>query len=152
MVLAKAYRNMMENGLERASYFDWNTDSCGLFGLDYHAKPHYYTFRMYAALGRFKQSTLLNAGNDNPALTATVCRHEDGQGYSVLLASDNVFVGTTTVSVDFPGVKRAYTVKSWRLLPETRFEELPEAAAELAQPLSGVLAGREVRLVVLRQQ
>jgi hypothetical protein len=156
--LCKAMRSLMENKVDRASFFCWDDDS--LFGLfttrpngTLAPTPMYHAFRLHAALGRSKGGTLLPATSSNDSLLITAGRHGDNRGASVMLASNNPRVDTYDVNIDLKNLSGALPVKLYSLAPENELKELSIKSLDMKDKkrLSLALPGRAILLLVLRQ-
>ena len=91
--LARSMKSIMENGVERASFFSWDEKELGMLECSSSGRiiprPTYHAFRMHAALGRLKNGTVLQSSSSSDKLTVFSSKHDDGMGYTVVITSEN---------------------------------------------------------------
>lgn len=146
----------MQEGVERASFFCWN-EGGPLDLLDARPdgtlapRPTYHAFRMHAALGRFKDATLLPARVDVPHISVNACRHADGQGMSAVLAVDDPARSGIGLKLRLDKVPEGASTTVRTLLPGHGIEELPEGRYRRdAGTLAIEVPGRAIVLVMMR--
>ncbi len=156
--LCKAMRSLMENKVDRASFFCWDEDSSlGLFTTKSDGtlapKPMYHAFRLHASLGQFKSAAFLPTNSSDASVLVTACRHADGRGASVLLAANNPLVSGYDVSLNLSNLSGASPAKLYSLVPGKELEELSVKALGNTDktPLSLQIPGRSILLLVMRK-
>ncbi len=155
LYLCRALKNLMANGIDRASFYDWGSDHLGLFdqqGSDLLPRPTYHAFRMHAKLGRFKNAKLLPVATQDSGLHANACRHDDGKGLSLILAVDNPLVREYRVSLKFDDKSGNLTARQYLLDPGNEIQEAPLEADPANHQYSIVLPNQSVALLVWRQK
>ncbi|MFA6103564.1 MAG: hypothetical protein WCV67_09265 [Victivallaceae bacterium] len=153
--LARSMKSIIENGVDRASFYSWDQPELGLleYGSDGRLipRPTYHAFRMHAALGRLKNGTVLQNSCDSDKLAILSSRHDDGRGYTVIITSDNQIFDKVQAVLKFKDAPGEFTVKEYRLIPDAKLAELPlKSVQSLEKPMPLELPPRSITLMVFR--
>ena len=153
--LARSMKSIIENGLDRASFYSWDQPELGLLECGSDGKlvprPTYYAFKMHAALGNLKNGTVLGnaCGSDKLAVLST--RHDDGRGYTVVITSDNQIIDKVQAVLKFKAAPGEFTVKQYQLVPDAKIAELSARSVQsLETPMPLELPPRSITLMVFR--
>jgi len=154
LFIAKALKSLIESKVERASYYAFYGDNLGFFNErdgKLVPRPSYQAFRMHASLGLFKNASLLKSDASDGKLSALACRHEDGRGYSIVLASDNPMAPSFIAKLSLKGAEGAFKLRQFVYEDGMdSIQELPERRVDVAAPIEAKAAGRAVTLLLLR--
>ncbi len=155
--MARSLKSIIENGVERSSFFCWDEPALGMF--DYGSdgrlipRPTYYAFRMHAALGNLKNGTVLQNSCSSNKLAVLSSRHGDGRGYTVVITSDNPSFDKIQTMLRFKDAPGKFTVSEYQLVPDAKIAELPGKSVQaLETPMLLELPPRSITLIIFRAE
>jgi len=153
--LARSLKSLMENGVERASFFSWDQLSLGFFDRspDDHLipRPTYYVFKMHAALGYLKNGKVLKNICSDRELSVLSVKHPDCKGYTVIMCSASS-IKNFSVALNLGKAEGEYVMKQYQLVPDKILTEQPEEKHSLEKTMTFTLPGNAVTMLVFRSK
>ncbi|HBE04761.1 MAG: hypothetical protein A2096_12880 [Spirochaetes bacterium GWF1_41_5] len=150
--IVKRYKCYMENGILRAAFFGWDAKIHGMLDLQtYEARPAYHCFRMFAALGNFKNGRVISNYCANTNITVASCSHQDNMGFSVVIGSEED-TDTMKVELFFKNQNGNYELTSYQYTPQNNIKKLKVQMINLNDLIRLSFPGKSISLFIFRKK